>query len=543
MSDPAESTQAALLLVPHEPVYVDDVRPSAPRRDRIMSHEDVLNELREDQALDLSSQASGIEDIESKITTRRPSFRRDVSGLTMATLRLQDKSMSNSNINISASAVPEIPAQVEHNAQDSTATRPSIEHSYPPTPSVIPVLDQLPETKTLRRLRMFASFFTLFLAGWNGGATGALIPYIEKTYGITYAHVAILFVCTFFGYIVAAAGAGTLARRVGFGNALCISVIVELMGNIINSSQQQSFGLMGFGFFVVGSAFATQLGLCNAYFAVLPKPLLWTGLLHGIYGLGSFASPLVATAIVSRGVPYHFFYLTNVGMNIPVFAFVWIAFRNLYALPQQGIESSASRESTDESDSAFRDTLKSRSVWTLAIFLVFYVGAEESIGGWIVSYILEVRKGSPEGASWVASSFYLGIAVGRITLPTLNMLMGERLAVFVYILCAIALELLAWFLPFLASTAVCTAFVGLAISTFYTAAITTGGKLIPRSLHADAFSLISSVGQSGSAFWPLVIGIMSTKNGIWVVEPTVVALLGAQGICWALVPKVGRRQE
>lgn len=121
--------------------------------------------------------------------------------------------------------------------------------------------------------------------------------------------------------------------------------------------------------------------------------------------------------------------------------------------------------------------------------------------------------------------------------------MGERLAVFVYLLCAIALELLAWFLPFLASTAVCTAFVGLAISTFYTAAITMGGKLIPRSMHADAFALISSIGQSGSAFWPLIVGIMSTKSGIWVVEPTVVALLGAQGICWALVPKVGRRVE
>ena len=88
-----------------------------------------------------------------------------------------------------------------------------------------------------------------------------------------------------------------------------------------------------------------------------------------------------------------------------------------------------------------------------------------------------------------------------------------------------------------------TALVGVAISTFYTAAITTGGKLIPRSMHADAFALMSSVGQSGSAFWPLMVGIMSTKKGIWVVEPTVVALLGAQGVCWLLVPRVGRRSE
>ncbi len=46
-----------------------------------------------------------------------------------------------------------------------------------------------------------------------------------------------------------------------------------------------------------------QLGLCNAYFAALDKPLLWTGVLHGIYGLGAFASPQVATVMVTRNIP------------------------------------------------------------------------------------------------------------------------------------------------------------------------------------------------------------------------------------------------
>ncbi|OBZ70191.1 hypothetical protein A0H81_09628 [Grifola frondosa] len=219
-------------------------------------------------------------------------------------------------------------------------------------------------------------------------------------------------------------------------------------------------------------AFATQLGLCNAYFATLDKPLLWTGLLHGIYGIGAFVSPLIATAMVTRGIPYHIFYTTNIGINVPVFAAVWFAFRNLHSLPQHSAEITPANEI---STSAFRATLKSRAVWSLAIFLMLYVGAEESIGGWIVSYILEVRKGSPEGASWVASCFYLGIALGRIFLPTLNMLIGERLAVILYLLCAIALECLAWFLPYLASTALCPALVGVAISTLYAAAITTGG--------------------------------------------------------------------
>ncbi|RDX53842.1 MFS general substrate transporter [Lentinus brumalis] len=390
---------------------------------------------------------------------------------------------------------------------------------------------------------MASSFVTLFLAGWNGGATGALLPYIEKNFNITYAKVSILFVSTFLGYVVAAATAGTLARKVGFGHAMLISTMVELIGNVINSSQQRNFGLMCFGYFVVGSAFSTQLGLCNTYFANLKNPLMWTGVLHGIYGLGGFASPLVATAMVSRGIPYHLFYTTNVAMTLVVFVLAFIAFRNLHTLPHAASLHESQPTETTTSLNAFTATLRSRAVWTLAIFLMLYVGAEESIGGWIVSYIVEVRNGTPEGASWVASCFYLGVALGRIFLPPLNILMGERLAVFIYLAFAIGLECLAWLIPVFASTAVCTALVGVAISTFYTAAITTGGKLVPRNMHADAFSLMSSVGQSGSAFWPLIVGIMSTKKGIWVVEPTVVALLGAQGVCWLLVPRVGKRRE
>ncbi|EIM87901.1 MFS general substrate transporter [Stereum hirsutum FP-91666 SS1] len=418
------------------------------------------------------------------------------------------------------------------------------ELSYPPAtassaPGALVSEELLPESTSTRRLRMGAAFVTLFLAGWNGGATGALIPYIEEAYNIGYARVAILFVSTFLGYAAAAAASGTLARKIGFGRALLVAVAIELVGNAINSSQQVNFNLMCFGFWVVGVAFATQLGLCHAYFALLRRPLMYTGILHGIYGLGAFASPLVATAMVTHGIPYHLFYVTNVGMNVPVFALVWFAFHDLQALPAHPAEPQVSVGGTDHS---LRETLTSKTVWILAIFLMLYVGAEETIGGWIVSYVLEVRKGSPEGASWVASAFYLGLAIGRIALPALNTFIGERRAIFFYLAIAIALEAIAWAVPAVASTAAATALVGLAISTFYATVITTGGKLLPRRLHADAFAIISSVGQIGSALFPLLVGLLSAQKGvgIWIVEPSVVALLGAQGACWWFVPRVDR---
>lgn len=64
----------------------------------------------------------------------------------------------------------------------------------------------------------------------SGGSTGALLPYIERAYHLGYAQVSVLFVCTFLGYVVSAATAGTLTRRIGYGYTMLISTMVELAG-------------------------------------------------------------------------------------------------------------------------------------------------------------------------------------------------------------------------------------------------------------------------------------------------------------------------
>ncbi|KAI0312537.1 MFS general substrate transporter, partial [Amylostereum chailletii] len=365
-------------------------------------------------------------------------------------------------------------------------------------------------------------------------------------FNIGYARVSVLFIATFVGYLAAAPSTGMIVRRLGYGRAYCLATIIVLIGNFINCSQHSNFNLMCFGYFVVGNGFANQLGIGHAYFAILRRPLLYMGFLHGTFSLGAFASPLVATVMTSHGLPFNYFYFTSLGMGIFALLSIWLAFRRLTVLPVQPDEIALGPQT------AF-SVLKMRPVWSIAVFLLLYVGAEDSIGGWIVTYARTVRHATPTTASWISSSFYLGkplstslpscLAIGRITLPSLNLILGERRAVFIYLLVALALEAVAWAVPAVASTAISTALVGLAMSTFYLGAITIGGRLLPRSVHVDAFALMSSIGQSGSALFPLIVGLVSSKKGIWIVEPTVIALLGVQGACWYLVPKVQKRED
>lgn len=68
---------------------------------------------------------------------------------------------------------------------------------------------------------------------------------------------------------------------------------------------------------------------------------------------------------------YNLFYTTNVAMNIPILVLIFIAFRQLRALPPHPTEQVIS---ASEQGPTFKDVLKHRAVWSLSIFLMLYVG-------------------------------------------------------------------------------------------------------------------------------------------------------------------------
>jgi len=72
--------------------------------------------------------------------------------------------------------------------------------------------------------------------------------------------------------------------------------------------------------------------------------------------------------------------------------------------------------------------------WLLALFLLGYVGAEVSLGGWIVTFMMRVRGGAPFASGLVATGFWLGLTVGRFVLGFVTPRVGERLAICVCLL-------------------------------------------------------------------------------------------------------------
>lgn len=72
-----------------------------------------------------------------------------------------------------------------------------------------------------------------------------------------------------------------------------------------------------------------------------------------------------------------------------------------------------------------------RVTWLTTLFLVGYMGVEVALGGWIVTFMREIRHGGAFASGMTATGFWLGMTVGRVVLGFVTPKIGEKRAILV----------------------------------------------------------------------------------------------------------------
>ncbi|KAK5093982.1 hypothetical protein LTS08_008766 [Lithohypha guttulata] len=254
------------------------------------------------------------------------------------------------------------------------------------------------------------------------------------------------------------------------------------------------------------------------------------GFLHGMYGLGACVSPLIATAIVTQAgwQWYEFYYFLIGAAIIEIFVLTGAFWDSTGSVYQEHAASRAQDDLSERrSDAATSFTtertpkqqapllqrinpfhehfvmnypvpssnrprpppspvvcfcrkitpfknvysatalaVNNRVTILAAIFLLFYVGAEVSIGGWIVMFMLRVRQGTEFASGIVATGFWLGLTVGGFVLGfvTARCFPTEKHAVAFYLVACIVLQLLFWLIPGFNVSAVMAGLLGFCIA-------------------------------------------------------------------------------
>ena len=273
----------------------------------------------------------------------------------------------------------------------------------------------------------------------------------------------------------------------------------------------------------------------NAWIGNLDHTNQLLGLLHGCYGLGATISPLIATTMVTKAHLgwWTFYYIMISVMTLEICAATW-AFWEETGLKYRDDNSSADSDEKGKTMLA----LKQKVTWICAVFLLTYVGTEVSLGGWIVTFMIRVRHGQPFASGMTATGFWLGLTIGRVTLGFITPKFGERLAVSVYIVCSLGLELLFWLVPQFIVSAVAIALVGFFIGPLFPSAVMMATKLLPQELHVAALGFAAAIGGGGAAVLPFAVGAIANARGVQTLQPIVLALLALMLGIWLLLPRI-----
>ncbi|KAB8289812.1 hypothetical protein EYC80_010445 [Monilinia laxa] len=264
------------------------------------------------------------------------------------------------------------------------------------------------------------------------------------------------------------------------------------------------------------------------------------GFLQACYSLGGTIAPLIAAAMLAKARLdwYCFYYIMTAVAATELITSTWA----FWSQTGHAYISENPRD-INAKTGRLREALNNKLTWIFAMFIFGYVGAEVSLGGWIITFMTQVRSGTTFTSSLTSTGFWAGMTVGRMCLAFLTAWLGESTSVLVYLGICIGLELLFWLIPSFYVSAIAIAFLGMFLGPLFPTAIVLVTKLIPKELHVSSIGFATALGGSGGAIFPFVVGALVQARGVSSLQPVVLALLVVIAGLWMLVPRKGKGER
>ena len=237
----------------------------------------------------------------------------------------------------------------------------------------------------------------------------SLIPKLKGLFALNYAQSTLIASAFFIAYFVVSVPAGALLARLGYVKSIVVGLVVMAAGCLLFSPAASAGVYWGFlaALFIMAAGITTLQVAANPLIAVLGRPggsHFRLNLAQALNSLGTFIGPFVGAAIILKSgvtppdpattppavlaayraheaaavqAPF-----IGIAVGLAVLAVIFWLFRNNRAVP-----TAASNETGLRSFALLRHPRLAFGVF--GIFL--YVGAEVTIGGLMVNYLLQAK--------------------------------------------------------------------------------------------------------------------------------------------------------
>lgn len=347
-----------------------------------------------------------------------------------------------------------------------------------------------------------AIYFLFFASGMMSTYFGAVLPAITKEYLLTYTTSGLILSFHQVGSFVAVILAGFMPYLIGrkrstvyFASGIVVGLILfTVTGNP---------ALLLFAALCTGVGRGTISNITNVVIAEnVGNKTAGLNLLHAFFSVGAMLGPLLALISISIDVWRASALMIAFIMGL---ALIFIQFSTLSTVPQQRVAKTPDNQVT----SSF---WKSSSFWLVVMILFFYVCAEASFMGWLVTYFTDTGKVSKEIAPSISSLLWLMILIGRLSVAALSTKIRKKL-----LLVILSISMLFFFIVMTsAQTTMLTILgvlgVGLSMAGIYPTALSTLDNAFNSSTVATGTCI--AVATVGGILMPAIIGAVAEQSGI-----------------------------
>jgi MFS transporter, FHS family, L-fucose permease len=286
-----------------------------------------------------------------------------------------------------------------------------------------------------RAMAMVTTLF--FMWGFLTALNDILIPHLKSIFELTYARVMLIQSAFFGAYFVFAIPSGMLIEKIGYKKTMVVGLLVMAVGAVlfVPAANVPSFGLFLAALIVLAAGVTALQVAANPYVTVLGPSRTASSRLNltqAFNSLGTTIAPYVGGILILAGAPLASSELQRLSgpallayrqheastVKIPyigiALALTALALAiAMFNLPK--IETTREFRPMGDTDTAARDLWKQRQLVLGALGIFLYVGAEVSIGSFLINYFSQPEIGnmSVKTAAGLVSLYWLGAMIGR----------------------------------------------------------------------------------------------------------------------------------
>lgn len=342
---------------------------------------------------------------------------------------------------------------------------------------------------------------TYFFSGWTA-LFGTLLPFLREAHGLDYRLSGLLISSKSVGNLAAVLGSGLLALWLGRRKSILLMTFCAAVSYLVLASGLGSPVVLVGACLLEGAAAGSVANFSNTVISTLPGEKATRGfnLLHGSYAVGAFLSPLALAVCVSLWPRRGWQVMTGL---LCVLCLAQMAVYARMALPPDGGGEGARR-----ADLTF---LHDRRFWLGTLMIFFYLAAEYTILGWLVTYFQDAGVLSPQTARLMSSLLWLLMFAGRVLGAFLTgrvsrntILVVDGVGLFVCFL---------WMLQASRPWAVVLGLMGVGafMATLYPTAFAFGSDGMKGN--DLGCGMINFVGALGGVFGPAMVGVAAERTG------------------------------